>query len=86
MPEIKTESMELMVGIPINALNTLTLQALGMYVLLHAYGELEDEEDMYAMLDNLHGKSSVNACVNELISQNLIKIEEDGEGNTKMDR
>jgi hypothetical protein len=81
MSEIKTESLDIDISIPLDAINTLSLHALGMYVTLHIFGKDVELEDVEDTLNSIHGSRNVSVCLAELAEEGFINIttEEDGD-------
>jgi hypothetical protein len=80
MSEIKTENLDIDVSIPLSALNTLSLQALGMYVTLHIFGKDVEMEDVEDTLNSIHGSRNVAVCLSELAEAGLVNIMTEDEG------
>lgn len=78
---------DISVDVPIEAINSLSLQSLGMYVTLHIFGGDIEMEDVEASLNSLHGRSNVTNCLSELAAYGLVNIiqDDDEEGDTEVD-
>lgn len=85
MSEIKTENLDIDISIPLDAINNLSLQALGMYVTLHIFGKDVELEDVEDTLNSIHGSRNVGLSLAELDEMGYVNITtEDDEGNTEV--
>jgi hypothetical protein len=85
MSEIKTENLDIDISIPLDAINTLSLQAIGLYVTLHIFGKDVELEDVEDTLNSIHGSRNVGLSLAELDEMGYVNITtEDDEGNTEV--
>jgi hypothetical protein len=80
MSKIKTENLDIDISIPLDAINTLSLQALGLYVTLHIFGKDVEMEDVEDTLNSIHGSRNVGVCLAELAETGLVNIITEDEG------
>jgi hypothetical protein len=74
MSRIKTENLDIDISIPLSAINTLSLQAIGLYVTLHIFGKDVELEDVEDTLNSIHGSRNVGVCLAELNEMGFIDI------------